>query len=58
MGPGHPERPDRLRAIEAALGSEKFKRLERLLDADGHLRGLQALVAHAQGNLFLHRAAQ
>jgi len=31
MGPGHPERPDRLRAIEAALGAEKFKRLERLV---------------------------
>ena len=31
MGPGHPERPDRLRAIEAALGSEKFKRLEHLI---------------------------
>jgi acetoin utilization deacetylase AcuC-like enzyme len=31
MGPGHPERPDRLRAIEAALATEKFKRLERLV---------------------------
>ena len=31
MGPGPPERPDRLRAIEAALGAEKFKRLEHLI---------------------------
>jgi len=31
MGPGHPERADRLRAIEAALADEKFKRLERLV---------------------------
>jgi acetoin utilization deacetylase AcuC-like enzyme len=29
MGPGHPESPERLRAIETALASEKFLRLER-----------------------------
>ena len=29
MPPGHPERPDRLRAVEAALGDEKFQTLAR-----------------------------
>jgi acetoin utilization deacetylase AcuC-like enzyme len=29
MGPGHPERPDRLRAIEAALEAEPFQSLVR-----------------------------
>jgi len=29
MGPGHPESPDRLRAIEDALSTERFARLER-----------------------------
>ena len=29
MGPGHPESPDRLRAIDAALSGERFARLER-----------------------------
>ncbi|MGA8169698.1 MAG: histone deacetylase family protein [Methylocystis sp.] len=31
MGSGHPESPDRLRAIETALAAEKFKRLDRLV---------------------------
>lgn len=30
MGPGHPERPDRLRAIEAALADEAFQDLVRV----------------------------
>jgi acetoin utilization deacetylase AcuC-like enzyme len=29
MGPGHPERPDRVRAIETALSKERFAALER-----------------------------
>lgn len=29
MGPGHPERPDRVRAIEAALSNERFAQLDR-----------------------------
>jgi acetoin utilization deacetylase AcuC-like enzyme len=29
MGPGHPERPDRVRAIETALAKERFLNLER-----------------------------
>lgn len=29
MGPGHPERPDRLRAIERGLEAEGFRKLER-----------------------------
>jgi acetoin utilization deacetylase AcuC-like enzyme len=29
MGPGHPERPDRLRAIEAVLEAERFQALHR-----------------------------
>jgi len=28
-GPGHPERPDRMRAIDKALSHEVFKTLER-----------------------------
>ena len=28
-GPGHPERPDRMRAIDKVLGHELFKRLKR-----------------------------
>ncbi len=31
MGPGHPEGPDRLRAVAAALAAEKFRRLEHLV---------------------------
>jgi acetoin utilization deacetylase AcuC-like enzyme len=30
MPPGHPERPDRLRAVERALEAEKFQSLERV----------------------------
>ena len=29
MGPGHPERPDRYRAITKALGHERFAALDR-----------------------------
>ena len=35
MGPGHPERPDRLRAIEQALGAEPFQPLLRELAQNG-----------------------
>jgi acetoin utilization deacetylase AcuC-like enzyme len=31
MGPGHPEQPDRLRVIEAALAHERFSRLDRVV---------------------------
>lgn len=33
MGPGHPERPERLRAIEQGLGSAHFLKLARIDDA-------------------------
>src|ERR1700741_3450190 len=29
-GPGHPERPDRMRAVEKALSAEKFQNLHRV----------------------------
>ena len=34
---GHPERPDRIRAVEEALGDEKFARLKRLDAPSGDL---------------------
>jgi acetoin utilization deacetylase AcuC-like enzyme len=44
MGPGHPERPDRLRAIEAALEAEAFQSLQRAQAPRGRREAL--LLAH------------
>ncbi|HEV7254841.1 MAG TPA: histone deacetylase family protein [Mesorhizobium sp.] len=38
--PGHPERPDRIRAVEAVLGMEEFSALERLESPEG---GVEAI---------------
>jgi acetoin utilization deacetylase AcuC-like enzyme len=49
MGHGHPERPDRLRAVQAALATEAFARLDRReapLGADAHI-----LLAHPERHL-------
>jgi acetoin utilization deacetylase AcuC-like enzyme len=43
MPAGHPERPDRLRAVEAALADPKFARLHRESASPGEI-GLAALV--------------
>jgi acetoin utilization deacetylase AcuC-like enzyme len=45
MGPGHPERPDRLRAIEAALEAEAFQSLQRAPAPRGRREAL--LLAHS-----------
>src|SRR6185295_14906100 len=42
--PGHPERPDRLRAVEAALGEERFTLLVREQAPEGTLE--QARLCH------------
>ncbi len=37
MSPGHPERPDRLRVVDALLAGEKFSGLQRQLAPEGDL---------------------
>ncbi len=44
--PGHPERPDRLRAIERVLEDERFARLERMLAPEADPAAI--LLAHPQ----------
>ncbi len=56
-GFGHPERPDRMRAIDKVLGHETFKSLQRV---DAPLREdveTQILLAHPKSHLELVRAA-
>ena len=43
---GHPERPDRMRAIDAAMEDDRFQALERLLAPEGSTD--QILLAHPQ----------
>ena len=35
--PGHPERPDRIRAVDQVLGEDRFDRLVRELAPEGSL---------------------
>jgi acetoin utilization deacetylase AcuC-like enzyme len=49
MGPGHPERPDRLRAIERELEAERFRPLERVVAPSAPLDAL--LRVHPQAYL-------
>ncbi len=53
--PGHPERPDRLRAIERVLEDEKFSALDRVLAPEGDPATI--LYAHPQSFLDKVRAA-
>lgn len=46
MGPGHPERPDRLRAVERALEAERFQGLHRVQAVRGEKE--QVLRVHPQ----------
>lgn len=39
-GPGHPERPDRMRAVEAALEAEAFQHLDRQEAPEGSLEAI------------------
>ncbi len=56
MGPGHPERPDRLRAIERELSSERFEHLERM---DAPRAPLEAVLrVHPQSYLAALEEAQ
>lgn len=56
MGPGHPERPDRLRAIERGLESERFRSLERIQAPSAPLDAL--LRVHPQSYLSALAEAQ
>ncbi|QGM99502.1 histone deacetylase family protein [Methylocystis parvus OBBP] len=49
MGPGHPERPDRLRAIESGLAAERFQLLTRVEAPRAPLEAL--LRVHPQSYL-------
>ena len=51
---GHPERPDRLRAIERALEAEKFQALARVEAPLGVVRDRRALPSDG----LHHRAAR
>ncbi len=53
--PGHPERPDRLRAIERALDDEKFADLDRVESPDGDPETI--LLAHPEAFVSKVRAA-
>jgi len=53
--PGHPERPDRLRAIERVLEDEKFSALDRVLAPEGDPATI--LLAHPQSFVDKVRAA-
>ncbi|HUZ66077.1 MAG TPA: histone deacetylase family protein [Beijerinckiaceae bacterium] len=49
MGAGHPERPDRLRAIEARLAADSF---DRLIRQQAPLAGREAILrVHPEGHL-------
>jgi len=53
--PGHPERPDRLRAIERVLEDERFSALDRVLAPEGDPASI--LLAHPQSFVDKVRAA-
>jgi len=53
--PGHPERPDRLRAIERVLDDERFSALDRVLAPQGDPAAI--LLAHPQSFVDKVRAA-
>jgi len=53
--PGHPERPDRLKAIERVLEDEKFAALDRVLAPEGDPATI--LLAHPQSFVDKVRAA-
>lgn len=56
MGPGHPERPDRLRAIARALEAEPFQRLTRVKAPEAPIETL--LRVHPQSYLSALEEAQ
>ncbi|WP_442754828.1 histone deacetylase family protein [Methylocystis sp. JAN1] len=56
MGPGHPERPDRLRAIERGLEAERFQSLARVTAPRAPLEAL--LRVHPQAYLSALEQAQ
>jgi acetoin utilization deacetylase AcuC-like enzyme len=56
MGPGHPERRDRLRAIESELSAERFRSLTRLAAPSAPLEAL--LRVHPQAYLSALEQAQ
>jgi acetoin utilization deacetylase AcuC-like enzyme len=56
MGPGHPERPDRLRAIERGLEAERFQTLARVAAPSAPLDAL--LRIHPQSYLSALQEAQ
>jgi len=45
--PGHPERPDRIRAVEAVLGMEEFSTLERLESPQGLVEAIHPVHPQA-----------
>ncbi len=47
--PGHPERPDRIRAIDQALEDERFQSLQREMAALGTIE--QAALAHGESHV-------
>ena len=52
-GPGHPERPDRMRAIDKALGHEVFKPLKRV---EAPMRAdVEAWIAEAHPKAYIER---
>lgn len=53
-GPGHPERPDRIRAVEAALEAETFQLLQRCEAPEGRLQDVY--LCHPED--YVRRVAQ